>query len=65
MIWLPFRAIFIIGLVIVLGHNSLDFFEKNNPNSGWLYDLIHRPGQFPLWGNHGLFIFYPFFPGQD
>ena len=62
MIWLPFRAIFIIGLVIVLGHNSLDFFEKNNPNTGWLYDLIHRPGQFPLWGNHGLFIFYPFLP---
>lgn len=62
MIWLPFRAIFITGLVIVLGHNSLDFFEKNNPNTGWLYDLIHRPGQFPLWGNHGLFIFYPFLP---
>ena len=62
MIWLPFRAIFITGLVIVLGHNSLDFFEKNNPNTGWLYDLVHRPGQFPLWGNHALFIFYPFLP---
>ncbi|MFI5185718.1 MAG: DUF1624 domain-containing protein [Chitinophagales bacterium] len=62
MIWLPFRAIFVLGLIIVLGHNSLDFYEKNHPNTGLLYDLIHRPGQFPLWGHHALFIFYPFLP---
>src|ERR1700693_4145096 len=34
MIWLPFRAIFILGLIIVLGHNSLDFYEKAHPNTG-------------------------------
>ncbi len=62
MVLLPYRAIFILGLIIVLGHNSLDFYEKANPNTGWLYDLVHRPGQFPLWGNHALFIFYPFLP---
>src|SRR5687768_9212976 len=26
-IWLPFPAIFALGLIIVLGHNSLDFYE--------------------------------------
>jgi uncharacterized membrane protein len=62
MVLLPYRAIFILGLIIVLGHNSLDFYEKAHPNTGWLYDLVHRPGQFPLWGNHALFIFYPFLP---
>ncbi|MBC7510205.1 MAG: hypothetical protein H7320_15885 [Ferruginibacter sp.] len=28
MIWLPFNAIFITGLLIVFGHNALDYVEK-------------------------------------
>jgi len=62
MIWLPYIAIFLTALLIVLGHNILDFYEKNNPSPGWWYDLIHRPGQHTLWDNHSLFIFYPFLP---
>src|SRR5438552_7063026 len=44
-IWLPFAAIFVLGSVIVLGHNALDFYEANlKDNPGWLYSLVHRPG---------------------
>lgn len=62
-IWLPFNAIFVLGSVIVLGHNLLDFYEaglKSNP--GWLYSLVHRPGFYKLWDGHNLLILYPFLP---
>ena len=61
MIWLPFNAILITGLVIVLGHNALDFFEKTlKASPGWWYDLLHHQGFYPLWDNHSLLILYPF-----
>jgi len=61
MIWLPFNVILITGLVIVLGHNGLDFYEKTLHGSpGWWYDLLHHQGFYPLWDNHSLLILYPF-----
>jgi uncharacterized membrane protein len=61
MIWLPFPAILAIGLFIIFGHNSLDFYEaKMQSSPGWWYDLIHHPGYYHLWGKHYLLILYPF-----
>jgi uncharacterized membrane protein len=61
MIWLPFNAIFVTGLVIVLGHNVLDFYEAGLKSSpGWWYDLLHHQGFYPLWDHHNLLILYPF-----
>lgn len=61
MIWLPFTAILVIGSLIVLGHNALDFLEKGKETSpGWWYDLLHHFGFYHLWGNHNLMILYPF-----
>ena len=49
------------ALVIVLGHNSLDFYEAGLKSSpGWWYDLLHHQGFYPLWDHHNLFILYPF-----
>ena len=62
-IWLPFNIILIAGLLIVFGHNSLDFAEaarKGNVNVFWHF--LHEPGVFHLWGNHVLGLFYPFLP---
>ena len=58
---LPFNVVFIIGLIIVLGHNSLDFFEQSNkgPYPIWYY-FLHIQSVHPLWANHQLFIVYPF-----
>jgi uncharacterized membrane protein len=59
-IWLPFTAIFGVGLLIVLGHNSLDYYEDTFEGSGGLfYDLLHQPG-FHRMGNFDLLIMYPF-----
>ena len=63
MIWLPYQAIFATGLLIVLGHNALDFYEKTlRAAPPWWYSLLHVPGQYSLWDGHQLFIFYPFLP---
>ena len=63
MVQLPFYVILTTGVLIVLGHNLLDYYEAGLKSSpGWWYDLIHRPGFYPLWGNHYLGILYPFLP---
>ena len=63
LIWLPFPAIFITGLLIVIGHNGLDFYEAANTDnlSAW-YHLLHRPNLFDIGNNFQLLVFYPFLP---
>src|SRR5688572_1627206 len=62
-IWLPFEIILGIGLLIVLGHNALDFWErKQTPLFGAGYNLLHRVGFHRLPGNRQLLILYPFLP---
>lgn len=62
-IWLPFPVILSVGLLIVLGHNAVDQYEADNAASlpTW-WHLLHKPGEAGLWGQHKLFIFYPFLP---
>jgi uncharacterized membrane protein len=63
MIWLPFPIILATGLIIVLGHNSLDYYEAGLKGSpGWQYSLLHQPGFYKLWDGHNLLILYPFLP---
>jgi len=62
MIWLPFEIILAVGLLIVLGHNTLDFYEKDQTTPFTAtYNLIHRQGFHPFWGKQ-LLILYPFLP---
>ncbi|MEO6233348.1 MAG: heparan-alpha-glucosaminide N-acetyltransferase domain-containing protein [Ferruginibacter sp.] len=60
-IWLPFSAILTLGLLIVFGHNVLDFVEKIHigPYPLW-WSMLHVRSLHPLWGNHQLFVVYPF-----
>lgn len=63
MIWLPFKAILATGLLIVIGHNSLDFYEAANPgNSSLFYSLLHRQNFIPFGNGRILGILYPFLP---
>jgi len=60
-IWLPFEVILITGLLIVLGHNTLDFYERNQTGQFSVgYNLVHRVGFHPLGGKYNLLILYPF-----
>src|SRR2546423_8099521 len=63
MIHLPFNFILITGLIIVFGHNLMDFAERiPNRKFGFFWDLAHRQAFYPLWDGHVLGIFYPFLP---
>lgn len=60
-IWLPFEVILILGLVIVLGHNLLDFYERGQAGQFSIaYSLLHRVGFYPLGGKFQLLVLYPF-----
>ena len=61
-IHLPYKAIFAIGLAIVLGHNLLDGVHVEGGGAGWiLWSLLHENPAFPL-GNFIIYIGYPILP---
>jgi uncharacterized membrane protein len=63
LIWFPFPVILVLGSIIVLGHNSLDYYEANlKSQPGWLYSLVHIRGFYKLWDGHNFLILYPFLP---
>jgi uncharacterized membrane protein len=61
-IWLPFPLILSLGLIILLGHNSLDFYEATQQGQypAW-YSLMHFQTGYPI-GSKFLLIYYPFVP---
>jgi uncharacterized membrane protein len=61
-IWLPFNIILALGLIIVLGHNALDFYEKDQQAFPLWYALVHHVGFYKILGDRNLFLLYPFLP---
>ncbi|MBS1599127.1 MAG: DUF1624 domain-containing protein [Bacteroidetes bacterium] len=65
MVRLPFTVILVTGLIIVLGHNLLDYPEAaEKGHIGLLWDLIHH-GRFTVYSldpNHVVVIAYAFLP---
>lgn len=61
-IWLPFPVILSLGLLIVLGHNLLDYYEAGKEDPGWFYDMLHRQSIHKFFGGHSVFFVYPFLP---
>ncbi len=61
-VWLPFMLIMALGLLIVLGHNSLDYYEAGKQQFSLVYSLLHRPNFLPFGDNRLLGILYPFLP---
>lgn len=59
-IWLPFAGVLALGLLIVLGHNALDYYEKGKTEFSVFYSLLHRQNFIPLPGGRMLAILYPF-----
>lgn len=63
LIHLPFRWIFIIGLVMVFGHNALDFIPVNTQTgTGLLWHFLHQSGFIQYGTNGSLFVIYPLIP---
>ncbi|MES1220140.1 MAG: heparan-alpha-glucosaminide N-acetyltransferase domain-containing protein [Bacteroidota bacterium] len=63
LIRLPIKIIFALGLIIFFGHNLMDFGETAlGGNVPVWWSFLHSRALVPLWGNHNLFILYPFLP---
>ena len=65
LIWLPYAAILGLGLLLVIGHNALDFYEASasfKPNFWW--DILHHGNfvSYKISENHGVLLFYPIIP---
>ncbi|MBC7828620.1 MAG: DUF1624 domain-containing protein [Chitinophagaceae bacterium] len=65
LIHLPYRILLLVGLIIVFGHNLIDYAEADRDgNIGLLWDLVHR-GNFSLYNldaNHVVIVVYAFLP---
>ncbi len=62
-IYLPKRLLFLIGLIIVLGHNTLDGFNQiDNTWHGATWSVLHVRHFFHLGANHNIFVLYPMLP---
>jgi uncharacterized membrane protein len=60
-IWLPYYSILTLGLLIVLGHNSLDNYEAGHTGPYSIpYAFLHHFKIIPIGGGHAIGVFYPF-----
>ncbi len=61
-IWMPYAAIFIIGTLIVFGHNLLDYYEAGKQQFGVIYSILHRTAFYPIGEGRTVGFLYPFLP---
>lgn len=65
LVLLPYKAIFAIGIIIVFGHNLLDYPSINNGLKGsWISDLLYFSNFsfYELFKDHFVIIVYAFVP---
>jgi uncharacterized membrane protein len=62
LIWLPFSAILVFGLLLVCGHNALDTVHVHgNTVSAFGWKLLHEQGD-ATFGGVNIFVMYPILP---
>lgn len=62
LVWLPFNAILLIGVIMVCTHNALDTVHvQGNTVSALGWKLLHEQGEGTLGGVH-IFVMYPILP---
>lgn len=65
LIWLSYRNILIISLLMIFGHNLLNFIVPSQLGTfDWLWKVLHEGGWISLseQGNFGVYIAYPIIP---
>lgn len=60
---LPVKAVAVIGISIILLHNTLDVVKPESFGSfAWLWTILHKPGTVQLFPNVSIFYLYPVLP---
>jgi len=63
LIFIPQRWLLIIGLVIVFGHSTFDFFRLQPEDKGYVvWTILRQAGFVPISEGHGLLALYPLIP---
>jgi uncharacterized membrane protein len=63
LVWLPARAILLLGVLIVAGHNALDGLDGAKLGALTpLWTLLHHPGMLPVGGDAQMLEIYPLLP---
>ncbi len=64
LIYLPRKLIFIIGLLMIVGHNLLDGFQSASLGSySWVWGVLHEPMWVPFGSQGaGVYLAYPLIP---
>jgi uncharacterized membrane protein len=63
LIFLPWRALLVLSLAVIALHNTLDGIAPARFGSlGWLWNVLHSPGAFPISPHMTIFAFYPLIP---
>lgn len=61
--WLKQQTIFIIGIVIIIGHNLLDTFTADDLGmNSLLWHILHQEGMVALTSNFRVMVLYPILP---
>lgn len=63
MIFLPFRAVLVIGLLLILPHNLLDGIKPESfGRFSWLWMILHVKGTFAIGDSLKVLVVYPLIP---
>ena len=63
LVHLPAKAIAVIGLVVIAGHNLLDGIQAASLGSvWWIWDLLHQPALMRFGSHSELLVVYPIVP---
>ncbi|HYH16685.1 MAG TPA: heparan-alpha-glucosaminide N-acetyltransferase domain-containing protein [Flavisolibacter sp.] len=63
LIYLPKKVLFVIGMLLVFGHNFLDRYNYvPNNAAGFLWSVLHEPHSFDLGGGHTIRVVYAALP---
>jgi len=64
LIYLPNKVLFLIGFLLIFGHNAMDKFDSPIPDNlgGFLWSIFHVQHVFTFDATHLLFIGYPLLP---
>jgi uncharacterized membrane protein len=63
LVYLPQKAVLIIGLILIFGHDALNLIQLTPQDSGYtIWTLLQRPGFIPFDKTHGMFVSYPLIP---
>lgn len=63
LIYLPFRTLLAIGLIILFGHNLLDGIQFSAGSfASVFFSLLHQRSPFQLNATHSIFVMYPVLP---